>query len=145
VSPNPSACPLRTQDSGLRTQDWSPLEDLIPADLLKAEARDWARRVGVELREIQIRSMMRKWASCSSKGRLSFNAELLRRPAAFRAEVIVHELVHLKVPNHGKLFRSLVRAYLQGAGASSSSSGLTSSSLPSGADRRSPAAPPRPG
>jgi predicted metal-dependent hydrolase len=26
--------------------------------------------------------------------------------------VIVHELVHLKVPNHGKLFRSLVRAYL---------------------------------
>jgi len=145
VSPNFSASPLGTQDSGLGTRDWSPLENLIPADLLKAEARDWAGRIGVELREIQVRSMKRKWASCSSKGRLTFNADLLRQPAAFRAEVIVHELVHLKVPNHGKLFRSLVRAYLQRAGASSPSSGLKSSSLPSGADRRSPAAPPRPG
>jgi predicted metal-dependent hydrolase len=26
--------------------------------------------------------------------------------------VIVEELLHLKVPNHGKLFRSLLRAYL---------------------------------
>jgi hypothetical protein len=30
----------------------------------------------------------------------------------FRRRVIVEELVHLKVPNHGKLFRSLLRAYL---------------------------------
>ena len=28
------------------------------------------------------------------------------------AEVIVEELVHLKVPNHGKLFKALVRIYL---------------------------------
>jgi predicted metal-dependent hydrolase len=26
--------------------------------------------------------------------------------------VIVHELLHLKVPNHGKLFTALLRAYL---------------------------------
>lgn len=37
---------------------------------------------------------------------------LLRQPASFRAEAIVHELLHLKVPNHGPLFRSLLRAYL---------------------------------
>jgi hypothetical protein len=28
--------------------------------------------------------------------------------------VIVHELLHLKVPNHGKLFRALMKAYLAG-------------------------------
>jgi len=27
-------------------------------------------------------------------------------------EVIVHELLHLKVPNHGKVFRALLKAYL---------------------------------
>jgi predicted metal-dependent hydrolase len=59
--------------------------------------------------------MKRKWASCSSKGRLTFNQDLLGQPASFRAEVIVHELVHLKVPNHGRLFRALVRAYLESA------------------------------
>jgi predicted metal-dependent hydrolase len=56
--------------------------------------------------------MNRKWASCSSKGRLTFNTDLLDEPASFRREVIVHELLHLKVPNHGKVFRSLLRAYL---------------------------------
>lgn len=30
----------------------------------------------------------------------------------FRDYVIVHELVHMKVPNHGKLFKSLMHAFL---------------------------------
>jgi hypothetical protein len=36
----------------------------------------------------------------------------IRQPTAFREYVIVHELLHLKVPNHGKLFKSLLRAYI---------------------------------
>jgi predicted metal-dependent hydrolase len=60
--------------------------------------------------------MKRKWASCSSAGCLTFDVALLRQPAGFRAAVIVHELLHLKVPNHGRLFRSLLRAYLARAG-----------------------------
>jgi len=89
-------------------------QDRISRDLLIAEARAWARRIGVEdrIREIHVRPMKRKWASCSSGGRLTFDVGLLRQPAGFRAEVIVHELLHLKVPNHGPLFRSLYRAYL---------------------------------
>lgn len=86
----------------------------MPAAVLRAEVREWARRIGVEPREVHIRPMNRKWASCSSTGRLTFSTDLLQQPAAFRAEVIVHELVHLKVPNHGPVFRSLVRAYLAG-------------------------------
>jgi len=93
-------------------QDWAPLEAMVPADLFKAEVKAWARRIGVEPTEIHVRPMRRKWASCSSKGRLTFDTELLLQPAAFRAQAIVHELLHLKVPNHGRLFRSLVRAYL---------------------------------
>ena len=89
-----------------------PLEEAVPAEVFKAEVRSWARRIGVEPEEVHLRPMKRKWASCSSNGRLTFNTELLREPAAFRAEVIVHELLHLKVPNHGKLFRALLRAYL---------------------------------
>lgn len=97
-------------------EDWAPLEKTVPADLFKAEVKAWARRIGVEPAEIHIRPMRRKWASCSSKGRLTFDVELLRQPAAFRAEVIIHELLHLKVPNHGRLFKALLRAYLAQAG-----------------------------
>lgn len=94
------------------TTGWTPLEESVPAELFKAEVRAWARRIGVEPREIHIRPMKRKWASCSSKGRLTFDSELLRQPARFRSEVIVHELLHLKVPNHGRLFRALLKAHL---------------------------------
>ena len=89
-------------------------QDRISRDLLIAEARAWARRIGVEdrIREIHVRPLKRKWASCSSKGRLTFDTELLSQPARFRAEVIVHELLHLRIPKHGKVFRALLKAYL---------------------------------
>lgn len=97
----------------------SPLESMrtvVTRDLLMAEVRSWARAIGVEnrIREIHIRTMKGKWASISTRGRLTLNAELFEQPAAFRREVIVHELVHLKLHHgsHNKLFRALVHAYL---------------------------------
>jgi len=91
---------------------WASLEQIVPAELFKAEVKAWARRIRVEPREIHIRPMQNKWASCSSRGRLTFDTELLRQPAAFRAEAIIHELLHLKIPNHGKLFSAMKKAYL---------------------------------
>lgn len=78
----------------------------------KKEVGFWSRHIGVEPKEVHIRPMKRKWASCSSQGRLTFNSDLLKEPSPFRAEVIVHELLHLQLPNHGKVFRALLRAYL---------------------------------
>lgn len=98
--------------SGPSRKDWPTLEESVPADLFKAEVQAWAKQIGVEPKEIHIRPMKRKWASCSSKGRLTFDDDLLRQPAAFRREVIVHELLHLRIPNHGPVFRSLLRSYL---------------------------------
>lgn len=92
--------------------EWQPLEEAVPADLFRAEVEAWSRRLGVNPREIRLRPLKRKWASCSSQGRLTFDTDLLRQPADFRREVIVHELLHLKVPNHGKLFKALLKAYL---------------------------------
>ncbi|MCL6649856.1 MAG: M48 family metallopeptidase [Chloroflexi bacterium] len=92
-------------------QNWMPLEDSVPQDVFKAEVRAWAERIGVQPREIHMRPMKRKWASCSSNGRLTFATDLLAQPANVRAEVIIHELLHLKVPNHGRLFHALLAAY----------------------------------
>jgi predicted metal-dependent hydrolase len=91
---------------------WTPLEEVITKDLFKAEVQAWARRVGVEVKALHIRRMTRKWGSCSTAGRLTFNADLMCEAAERRKHVIVHELLHLKVPNHGKVLRALLRAYL---------------------------------
>jgi predicted metal-dependent hydrolase len=55
-------------------------------------------------------------AQYSPNGRLTFNTDLLGEPAPFRREVIVHELLHLKVPNHGRVFKALLKAHLVEAG-----------------------------
>jgi predicted metal-dependent hydrolase len=94
------------------TRQWAPLETAVPRDVFQAEVEAWARRIRVMPTAVHVRPMSRKWGSCSTNGRLTFDAGLLRQHAAFRRRVIVEELLHLRVPNHGKLFRSLLRAYL---------------------------------
>ena len=93
------------------TAEWVPLEDTVPAELFRAEVLSWASRLGVEPKEIRIRRMKRKWASCSSAGRLTFDQDLLRQPGPVRTAVIIHELLHLKIPRHTKLFRALLSSY----------------------------------
>lgn len=80
---------------------------------LKEEVAKWSQRIGVNPVEVHIRQMNRKWASCSSRGRITFNASILKKTKRFLDEVIVHELLHLKYPNHGKMFKALMRTYLK--------------------------------
>lgn len=73
---------------------------------------DWAERIGVKPTRVQVQAMTKKWASCSSQGAVTFSLDLLDEGRRFGEAVIVHELLHLKVRNHGPLFRSLFKAYL---------------------------------
>jgi predicted metal-dependent hydrolase len=54
-----------------------------------------------------------KWASYTRRTNLLiFNTELLDLDEDLGDYVIVHELLHFRVPNHGKLWKSLMRAHL---------------------------------
>ncbi len=50
--------------------------------------------------------------NCSMRGRVTFNTELPSAPPELRQEVIVQELIHLKLPKHGALSKALNRMYL---------------------------------
>ncbi len=78
----------------------------------KTVVRAWGNKLGVQIVGLYVRPMRNKWASCSSNGILSFNAELLEFEPAVWDYVIVHELLHFEVPNHGKLWKSLMRAHV---------------------------------
>jgi hypothetical protein len=57
--------------------------------------------------------MTNKWASYSKKNRLLiFNDELLTMEKELSDYIIVHELLHSIVPNHGKLWKALLSSYL---------------------------------
>jgi hypothetical protein len=88
------------------------MKEIVTASEFKREVKEWAEKIGVEVKEIHLRGMKRKWASCSSKGRLTFDTSLMKKPMKARAEVILHELLHLKYPNHGRVFKILLNTYL---------------------------------
>lgn len=90
-----------------------PLVCPLARDAFQAEVEAWAKKMRVRPRAVHVRSMKRKWGSCSTGGRVTFDADLLRQHAEFRNRVIVEELLHLRVPNHGKLFKTLLGAYLK--------------------------------
>ena len=78
----------------------------------KIHVRKWAGKLGVEPRSVAVRPMRTKWASCSTAGSLNFNSDLLLLHRDLADYVIVHELLHFSVPNHGRLWKSLMRAHL---------------------------------
>jgi len=78
----------------------------------KKQVSAWAEKLGVTVIGLYVRPMRNKWASCSSNGILSFNSELLELEPEVWNYVIVHELLHFEVPNHGKLWKSLMRAHV---------------------------------
>jgi predicted metal-dependent hydrolase len=82
------------------------------ADEFKDCARAWAETIRVKPARIQVQRMTQKWASCSPGGVVTFSTDLLGEDRSFGEAVMVHELIHLKVPNHGPVFRSLLKAYL---------------------------------
>ncbi|MDD9864015.1 MAG: M48 family metallopeptidase [Gammaproteobacteria bacterium] len=78
----------------------------------KARVRRWSERLDASAVSITVRPMTTKWASCSTAGRLTFDSSLLECRKEVQDYVIVHELLHFRVPNHGKLWKSLMRAHL---------------------------------
>jgi predicted metal-dependent hydrolase len=67
-----------------------------------------ARALGVSYSRIAIRDQRTRWGSCSTRGTLSFNWRLVLAPAAVLEYVVVHELCHLREPNHSPRFWALV-------------------------------------
>ncbi|MGK0184407.1 MAG: putative metal-dependent hydrolase [Verrucomicrobiales bacterium] len=75
-------------------------------ETFKQSVREWANKLEVKIAWLAVRPMRNKWASCSTNGHLHFNAELLDLDRELWDYVIVHELLHFSVPNHGKLSRN---------------------------------------
>jgi len=71
------------------------------------------RQLKVEEPSFKIRSMKNRWASLSGRGGvITFNVELLKAPLPCIDYVIVHELCHLKYPNHSREFYRLLQSII---------------------------------
>ena len=94
----------------------------VPDEALRAEARAWlvprldrlAAEHGFSYNKVFIKNNVSNWGSCSSKGNINLNMQLMRLPEELRDYVILHELCHLEQLNHGPEFHKRLDSLLGG-------------------------------
>ncbi|MCD4813856.1 M48 family metallopeptidase [bacterium] len=62
--------------------------------------------------KVQFRWMQKRWGSCSPKGTITINYEVIKAPLSCIEYVVLHELCHLKYPQHDKRFYNFLTKYL---------------------------------
>jgi predicted metal-dependent hydrolase len=91
---------------------WSTNGSLTPSARLKRRVDTWVVKLRVVPRVVRVQRMTRKWGSCSTAGTITLAIDLDDEMEGFQDFVIVHELLHLKVPNHSRLFKALMTAHV---------------------------------
>ena len=69
-------------------------------DIIPKRCDYYSNIIGVDYRNITIRSQKTRWGSCSSRGNLNFNIALMLVPEEILDYVIIHKLCHRIEMNH---------------------------------------------
>lgn len=82
------------------------------AELLPQRVAYYAGIMGVRPTGVKITSARTRWGSCSGKNSLNFSFLLMLVPSSAIDYVVVHELAHIRVKNHGAGFYREIERYL---------------------------------
>ena len=63
-----------------------------------------AERWALTVASVHVRNQRSRWGACSARGVITLNWRLIQMPASVADYVILHELMHLKQPNHSRRF-----------------------------------------
>ena len=73
----------------------------------------WEQRTGLHCSAWQTKYMTTRWGTCNTKtGKIWLNLQLAKKPPECLEYVILHELTHLKIRNHGDDFVAFMDAYM---------------------------------
>ena len=83
--------------------------------VLTPKLREAAARYGFPFKgRMAVKNNVSNWGSCSSKGNINLNMRLILLPEHLQDYVILHELCHLRYPDHGPAFHALLDSLLGG-------------------------------
>ncbi|MCP4334452.1 MAG: M48 family metallopeptidase [Gammaproteobacteria bacterium] len=73
-----------------------------------------SRSISLEFNRVSIRSQKTRWGSCSNRGNISLNDQLLFLPTETVEYLMIHELCHTHHLNHSRAFWTLVQTHCPG-------------------------------
>lgn len=76
--------------------------------LLPQKLSYFSDQYGFHFHKVTIKHNSSNWGSCSRAGNINLNLNLIRLPEPLCDYVLLHELCHLKEPNHGPRFHALL-------------------------------------
>ncbi len=65
---------------------------------------NFAAKYGFSYGKVTFKNMKTRWGSCTAQNNISLNIGLIALPNELRDYIILHELVHTNIKNHGKEF-----------------------------------------
>ncbi len=80
------------------------IEPAAAAARLLARLQRLADQHGFAYNRVTIRNQRSRWGSCSAANNISLNIKLAALPANLVDYVLLHELLHTRIKNHGPLF-----------------------------------------
>ena len=84
--------------------------DRVARERLPALLAEVSSAVGIEYAAVSIRGQRTRWGSCSGKGAISLNRNLIFLPEHLTRYVLAHELAHVRVRNHGPGFHAVLES-----------------------------------
>ena len=82
--------------------------------VLPVRLAELARKYSFEYNQVRIKHNVSNWGSCSRKGNINLNLNLMRLPENLRDYVMLHELCHLRQPDHSPRFHDLLESLCPG-------------------------------
>ena len=79
---------------------------------VQAMLPSWAMRLGVATPSFSVRDSKKRWASCSSTGRLNFSLRCQALSDEQLAYLVLHELAHLIHFDHSPAFHALLKEHM---------------------------------
>jgi predicted metal-dependent hydrolase len=78
---------------------------------LPVRTRELADRLGYTINTVTVKNNKTNWGSCSNLKNINLNLHLMRLPDRLIDYILVHELVHTKIPNHGPSFKERLKSH----------------------------------
>lgn len=94
---------LRREDADVESAIWSLLQKEA-SGYLPGRVMELSEKHGYKISGIKIRKMHTRWGSCTPRKSINLNSWLMMLPEYLSDYVILHELVHTRIPDHSSRF-----------------------------------------